>query len=80
MEELVVLFVGKSSVSVDRIVGAVPVGFEFGRTFLEDLAAAFSTWQVVTQAEVLVEHECSLWDPLFAVLALHFVRIGWLFS
>jgi hypothetical protein len=34
----------------------MPVGFPFLRTFLEDLATAFGTDDVVAEAKVLVEN------------------------
>ena len=47
----------------------MPVFLEFWRAFLEDLATAMWTKNVVSKAEVLVKHECALWNPLIAILA-----------
>jgi hypothetical protein len=51
----------------------MPVILEGRRALLEDLAAALGTKDVVSEAEVFVEEERGLGDPLGAVLALYLV-------
>jgi hypothetical protein len=46
----------------------MPVCFIFRRALLEDLTTALRTQDVVSEAEVFVEDEGALWNPLVAVL------------
>jgi hypothetical protein len=77
VEEIIVLREGGRGVAEGSVVRAVPVGREFGRALLEDLAAAFGAEEVVPETEVFVEHESATWDPLIAILASYVAFVGW---
>jgi hypothetical protein len=73
---MVMLELGNGCIAICTIVMfTVPMGLPFRRAFLEDLAAAFGTQNVVAEAEVFVKHESAFWDPFLASAALDFVWI-----
>ncbi len=70
---VVVAGAGEGAAARGCVVRAVPVRGEGGGALLEDAAAAVRAEDVVAEAEVLVEGERALGDPLPAVEALDLV-------
>lgn len=76
--ESIVLLLRESRIAVESVVWAVPVRVEVRRALLKDLIATMRADNVVSQAEVLVQHKSAFWHPLETVLAANIARIRWL--
>lgn len=72
VEDMVMFKLACRGVTMRAVVRAMPMRLPFRRGLFEDLGAVRAE-DVISEAEVLVQHHCSFGNPLVAVITLLFV-------